>query len=266
MSPGNRKPPEKTEVKGWTVGAAIRNRDFLMSVDVGKLNPDSKLFGAALTLTVRDCPPSAEDWQKLLIRWIDRQRDGGMVRLHWCVEMQRRGVPHLHCAIWFPRLFRISGKDMPGAAAALYAVQDWLELTEAYRTSGKGQDCREISNAAGWFEYLAKHASRGTAHYQRIREALPEGWQKTGRLWGKRGDWPVDEPLEVTLNEHQAFKLRRYVQRYYLSRVGNRGRAVSYGRRMRKSNDPNRSRLIKYALWMPQSVATRLLQHLATET
>ncbi|MFO5973161.1 hypothetical protein, partial [Pseudomonas aeruginosa] len=57
---------------------------------------------AALTPTVRDCPPTSDDWHRLLKAWAMRMQRAGMIRLHWVTEWQRRGVPHLHCAIWFP--------------------------------------------------------------------------------------------------------------------------------------------------------------------
>ncbi|WP_425527867.1 rolling circle replication-associated protein, partial [Xylella fastidiosa] len=57
--------------------------------------------GLALTLTVRDCPATAQEWQRMRRAWEKRMKRAGMIRVHWVTEWQRRGVPHLHCAIWF---------------------------------------------------------------------------------------------------------------------------------------------------------------------
>ena len=67
-------------------------------------------------------------------------------------------------------------------------VDDWLEISSRYRSGLSGQDCKPIDGVLGWLRYLGKHASRGAAHYQ--RSGHPEGWEKTGRLWGHVGDWP----------------------------------------------------------------------------
>ena len=60
-------------------GATRRNTEFLMSVRTDQLTG----AGVAITLTVRDCPPSAEDWHKLRRAWEKRMVRAGMVRLHW---------------------------------------------------------------------------------------------------------------------------------------------------------------------------------------
>ncbi|MFO5759614.1 hypothetical protein ACLBQR_30010, partial [Klebsiella pneumoniae] len=105
--------------------------------------------GVALTLTLRDCPPTADDWHKLRRAWEKRMVRAGMVRLHWVTEWQRRGVPHLHCALWFEDRYDIA-----------CAVDHWVAVASAYGAGHRGQHGRIIDGPVGWFQYLAKHAAR----------------------------------------------------------------------------------------------------------
>lgn len=159
------------DVQGWSEGATRRNTEFLMSVRTDQLTG----AGVALTLTLRDCPPTADDWHKLRRAWEKRMVRAGMVRLHWVTEWQRRGVPHLHCAIWFP-----------DAYDTITPTRAWVEVASAYGAGLRGQHARIIDGPVGWFQYLAKHAARGVKHYQRTADSIPEGWQKRPGACGEK--------------------------------------------------------------------------------
>lgn len=51
-------------------------------------------------LTLRHCPPTSDDWTRLVKVLQQRLRRAGLLRWHWVVEWQRRGVPHLHLAVY----------------------------------------------------------------------------------------------------------------------------------------------------------------------
>src|SRR5690606_34001000 len=198
---------KRGEVEGWSLGATRRNTEFLMSVDEKRLTG----AGVALTLTLRDCPATPEEWHRLRRAWIERMRRAGMIRLHWVTEWQRRGVPHLHCAIWFAEGYEIHT-----------ACRAWVELASAYGAGDRGQHGRMIDGPIGWFQYLAKHASRGVKHYQRSGDNIPEAWQsKTGRVWGKSGDWPTVAPRQFGLEDQTGdggyFRLRRMVRAWRIA-------------------------------------------------
>lgn len=89
-------------------------------------------------------------------------------------QWQRRGVPHLHCAIWFP-----------DAYDTITPTRAWVEVASAYGAGLRGQHARIIDGPVGWFQYLAKHAARGVKHYQRTADSIPEGWQKDRARVGK---------------------------------------------------------------------------------
>lgn len=178
---------KRGEVQGWSVGATRRNMAFLMSV----VEADLTGAGVAFTLTVRDCPETPDEWHRLRRAFDARLRRAGMVRMHWVTEWQRRGVPHLHGVVWFPQVFD------------LYAVTEaWISVAGGLGALPRGQHVMPINDAIGWFQYLSKHASRGVKHYQRSMENIPAAWQeKTGRVWGKVGQWPVREAIRVNLQD-----------------------------------------------------------------
>ena len=244
------------EVRGWSEGAARRNTEFLMSVIETRLHG----YGVALTLTVRDCPPNAREWHRLRRAWIDRMRRAGMIRLHWVTEWQRRGVPHLHGAVWFPDAYR-----------TLDVIDAWVAVAAAYGASHRGQHARPIDGPIGWFQYLSKHAARGVAHYQRTSENIPEGWQKkTGRVWGKSGDWPVRDAVEFHLEDQRGdggwFAFRRLVRSWRKADAraeGSRHR-IAQARRMLKCSDRSLSRVYGVSEWISQDLTAALLENLAS--
>lgn len=192
----SRTPPVRTACTGWSADAARRNRAWLRSIDerhVYHTADGEVLVGYTLTLTVRDCPPTAADWHAVRRRFVKRLERAGMVRLHWVVEWQRRGVPHLHGIAFFPE----SGL---GAVEADALVDHWCAAAAAYGTRPGAQCVRPVTDMVGWGKYLAKHGARGVAHYQRSADSIPAGWAAgTGRVWGHVaspgfGDWPLQAP------------------------------------------------------------------------
>ncbi|WP_230950300.1 rolling circle replication-associated protein [Xylella fastidiosa] len=246
------------EVQGWSPGAVRRNTEFLMCVREDKLTG----AGLALTLTVRDCPATAGEWQSMRRAWEKRMKRAGMVRVHWVTEWQRRGVPHLHCAIWFSgTVYDIS-----------LCVDAWLAVASSCGAGLRGQHARIIDGVVGWFQYVSKHAARGVRHYQRCSENLPEGWKGlTGRVWGKVGDWPVRPGLRIDVQDHRHggdggwFVYRRLVRSWRVSdarRAGDRCRLRS-ARRMLTCSDTSRSRAIGFMEWVPLEVQMAFCAHLA---
>ncbi|HHA2514910.1 TPA: replication protein [Stenotrophomonas maltophilia] len=243
------------DVQGWSEGATRRNTEFLMSVRTDQLTG----AGVALTLTVRDCPPTSDDWHRLLKAWAMRMQRAGMIRLHWVTEWQRRGVPHLHCAIWFP-----------DAYDTITPTRAWVEVASAYGAGLRGQHARIIDGPVGWFQYLAKHAARGVKHYQRTADSIPEGWQKkTGRVWGKWGHWPVQEKVRINLQDQHGdggwFAYRRLVRSWRLADARSAGDAyrIRSARAMLQCPDQVRARLIGYSEWMPYEVQMALIGNVA---
>lgn len=248
-------------ITGWSPAAVRRHKKWLYSVEAGQLIGQ----GEAVTLTLRDCPESADAWAVLLQQLFRALREAGMVRWHWVVEWQRRGVPHVHMAIYAP-------EQAPALSRpSLVAMGAWLRIAERYGALPGGQFATEITGPVGWLKYLSKHASRGVAHYQ--RQGKPVGWEKTGRLWGYGGEWPLAEPLEGVLDTREMWRVRRMVQRYAIAQARSAALhyrhldpaksaaawdSVAWLRQMRKSPDRGASSVRGVSEWVPGPVFVRM--------
>lgn len=248
------------DVSGWSTGATRRNTQFLMSIREAELTG----AGFAVTLTLRDCPPTAADWHRIRKAWTMRMQRCGMIRLHWVTEWQRRGVPHLHCAIWF-------AEGCPLSVARYWCIEHWLAVAhELYGAGNKGQFIHPITGPVGWFQYLSKHAARGVSHYQRSAANMPEGWKtKTGRVWGKWGEWPVQEEVKIHLQDQLGdggwFAYRRLCRSWRVSDSRSSGDAyrIRSARAMLSCPDRSRARVIGVMEWIPYEVQMGFLANLA---
>lgn len=158
------------DVQGWSEGATRRNTEFLMSVRTDQLTG----AGVALTLTLRDCPPTADDWHKLRRAWEKR-----MVRPVW---FGSTGSPSGSVAA-SRTCIAPSGFPTPTTPSPRPA-HGWKWPAPTARASVVSI-ARIIDGPVGWFQYLAKHAARGVKHYQRTADSIPEGWQKDRARVGK---------------------------------------------------------------------------------
>ena len=247
---------KRQEVEGWTDASTRRNTRFLYSVDERKLTG----AGFALSLTIRDCPPTAADWMKVREQFFKRLRRMGMERTHWLTEWQRRGVPHMHCAIWF-ELDENGWPPMPSDVA-----RHWVECASAFGAGVRGQHIEPITDSVGWFKYLSKHAVRGLGHYQRSPENIPPGWKKTGRMWGHLGNWDTIDPVRYTFDMATFWAYRRMVQRWRLADArasGDRHRLRS-ARRMLQSSDRFAGSVRGVGEWIGTDQTQGFLRHLAS--
>lgn len=258
MGSGGNLHPVKTirgEIMGWTVGAVRRHTTWLYSVETEALDG----FGWAPTLTLRDCPSTADEWARLRKTYLQALRDSGLlVRGHWVVEWQARKVPHLHLAVYL-------SEDIGQSAAWLLFVGTWLRLTEALGSGPGGQHLAPIIDATGWEKYLSKHAARGVAHYQ--REGKPPGWDRAGRLWGHVGDWPTPEPIEGPVTPDEFYRYRRLLRSWRVARAreafaAGKGSAwaIAHARTMLRCSDRKVARFRGVSEWIPQESALRLLE------
>lgn len=247
---------KRSTVEGWTEASTRRNTRFLYSVDERKLTG----HGFGLSLTVRDCPPTGDDWKQLRERFVKRLRRMGMIRMHWLTEWQRRGCPHMHAAVWFDDGLR--DRD-PMAMATI--VTHWVTLASEYGAGRSGQHVAQITDAKGWFQYLSKHAVRGLGHYQRSAEGVPSGWERTGRMWGYLGDWPTISPVRYTLDMPAFWAFRRLVQRwrYADARASGDRYRIRSARRMLQSSNREAGAVRGVSEWIGTDETQHFLRHLA---
>lgn len=252
---GSHERAKRGEVVGWTRAAVRRQTRWLWSIEVEGLTGN----GFALTLTVGDVLPTSEEWGRLRSAWLDRVARLGAIRTHWVVEWQARNFPHLHAAVYFPA----GTGDTMGAQT----VAAWLDLAGWTGARMVGQDCKPISGPLGWLKYLSKHAARGVEHYQ--RQGHPVGWEKTGRLWGHGGDWPVELPIEAILTNAEFYRLRRLIRSWRVAEARaaalrwenpkHRWARLVYARRLLRCPDRQLSRFRGGGEWIPQDVLLRLV-------
>lgn len=198
----NHKRALRGETSGWSESSSRSNTRFLYSVVPDQLTG----YGYAFTFTVKDLPPTPSDWEKLRRKFIERLRRMGFIRLHWLTEWQRRGVPHLHGSVYFEK--PLTTEQYLGLS------QHWVDSAKEFNATIQGQNVKEITSALGWLEYLSKHAARGIWHYQ--RNGKPESWDKTGRMWGKSGDWPTRvTEAEISMSDYH--RLRRMCRSWRIS-------------------------------------------------
>lgn len=244
-------------VKGWTKETVRRHTKWLYSVDIAQLDG----HGVALTVTMRDCPESSDAFHRLRRTFFDRLSRMDLTRMHWVIEWQRRGVPHMHLALYFDR--ELTGVEQ-------FALkQHWLDVCEPYGATLGAQYLLPITGPSGWLQYLSKHAARGAAHYQ--RSGKPSGWEKTGRLWGHQGSWPVEEALSFDVPREGYFQFRRLVRQWRLADARmesdevTRRRRIRAARRMLASNDRTMSEVRGISEWIPQDQLVLFLGVLAAQ-
>lgn len=177
--------------------------------------------------------------------------------IHWVIEWQRRGVPHLHASLFF---------DDPPIDIQQRIVSHWLALFGVYGSGRGGQHIQYIHGALGWAQYTSKHAQRGLGHYQRSPENVPADWLgKTGRMWGKRGNWPVIEPMKMQIPDDVFYRFRRSLRSWRKAdaRASGCRFRIRSARRMLNCNDPKLSAVRGCSEWMQQTIVSELLVYFA---
>jgi hypothetical protein len=254
MAGNNPSPAKRDVIKGWSSASVRRHTKWLYSIDAPRLDGE----GFALTLTMKHTPESADAFHSARRAWIKRIERLGASRVHWVIEWQRRGTPHIHAAVYFP-------EGVADANTPVRMLLHWIAVAEQWGAGPRGQYFDTISGPLGWLKYLSKHASRGVKHYQRM--GAPVGWERTGRLWGHTGEWPADEPMRFDMSREAYWRLRRLVRSWRVAdarQSGDRSRIV-YARRMLQSSDPKLSAVRGVSDWVPEHVAVEFVSLLVSQ-
>lgn len=200
VKPSEHMRAKRKETKGWTTKVSSSLKKWFYSIPIDTLNG----HGYSFTLTLKDCPDSSDDWALMRNAYIKRLFRTDCIRLQWITEWQRRGVPHLHGVAYF---------ETEKEASLL--INHWVDVAKKHSPAPWAQDVKPIHDISGWLNYLAKHAARGASHYQRSADSIPEGWLKTGRMWGYRGDWIQQEAMKFSIDQQGFNQFRRIVKNYY---------------------------------------------------
>ena len=249
QSPTSKTIPTRSECTGWSRSISRRNTDFLLSVDAEHLTGT----GYALSLTIRDCPPTPQAWHATRRKFVERLRRSGMIRLHWLTEWQRRGCPHLHAAVW-----------LSDCTDPREIIRHWRQSAKGLHAGPFSQDAKLITGVVGWFEYLAKHAARSVSNYQRSPENIPSEWGgKTGRMWGHLGDWPTSEQKQIEAPARVESQYRRLMVRYQMGKARrqlDRERFLYFRRYLSKAPQETSRAAALPRLWIPEEDQWALLR------
>lgn len=250
---------KRDSVTGWTDRSTRSNTRFLYSVDERELDG----FGFALSLTVKEAPATSADWHKARKAFLLRLNRMGMIRGHWLTEWQRRGVPHMHAAVWFDR-----GLSDRHPYAPQVIRGHWLAVAEAFGAGPRGQHIALITDSVGWFQYLSKHAVRGLKHYQRNTENMPAGWETTGRMWGHVGDWPLQDPVTFQIDNAGRAAYRRILRGWRRADARSAGEGskdrIRSARTMLRCNSRELSSVLGNSEWFSQELNDQVMHNLAT--
>lgn len=255
--------------QGWTPGAARRNDRFLQSIDFGSLSGEPW----ALTLTIPSADagkghvPDSAEFHAMLQAMVKRLRRLGAIRWHWVIEMTRAKTPHVHLSVWF-------SEAAPDRELRIRMAWGKIALRHGIEVSQRAQ-CVKRMTSVGWAQYTSKHGARGVKHYQRERQALPEGWRdRPGRMWGYGGDWPSPaerQPLRRELGQRAFWRYRRLVRAWCLSnarRTTNdrlRARYIRQARHMLACSHRKLSPVKPINVWVPESVSRAFLSMLEAD-
>ena len=266
-------PPERTATKGWTVNVARRNEQRLQQVDFDAVDG----FPAFVTLTMPSqqmSDVSAAMFHGWLKSWLRFMKRHGMNHYYWILEFQASGNPHLHVLTWIDH--------EPEPLETYKALRSWVGILDKSGVGARiqGQIWEQIdvggeitvdgekvpAHPERVLMYLAKHAARGVAHYQRQIANMPEDWQyRSGRVWGHDRGLPLREQQDVECDYPTFHRFRRLVRRWRLAEAraikdhDRRRQAIVQARRSLRCARRDVSPYRGVSAWLPADVASQLL-------
>ncbi|MCO6473710.1 MAG: hypothetical protein J5I57_08270 [Melioribacteraceae bacterium] len=173
-----------------------------MMLKLSKFNYDyyeTKLF---LTCTFRNIfPTSKTETKQYLLSLIKRiERIDKDVALVWRVEKQKRGAPHFHFILCFPKFY--NGKEKRELSKKLKNA--WGDLTHhinkyAYTLAS---DVRELNSNIKTFNYISKYSSKVDDENAQYR---------LGRIWGIRGNVKEFDEIQFEVSQYFADELKRMI-------------------------------------------------------
>lgn len=265
-------PPERTNTKGWTPNVARRNEQRLQQIDFDAID-GTPAFVTLTTPSQQMEDVSAAMFHGWLKRWLQYMKRHGMLHYYWILEFQGSGNPHVHILVWIDHEFDVLEQyraliswvnmlDKSNIGARLQA-QVWEPIDVGGEIVVDGE--RVPAHPERVLMYLAKHAARGVAHYQRRIENMPDDWQyRSGRVWGHDRGLPLREQDDFECSYKEFWAYRRLVRRWRLSEANaitdpeRKRAAVVQARRMLRCSRPDVSPFRGVSAWVPESVAKQL--------
>lgn len=266
-------PPERTATRGWTANVARRNEQRLQQIDFDGIEG----FPAFVTLTMPSQQMgdvSAAMFHGWLKSWLRYMKRHGLVHYYWILEFQASGNPHIHVLSWldhdwdaleqFKALRSWVGILNKSGVGARIQGQIWEGIDVGGELVVDGEPVPAHPERV--LMYLAKHAARGVAHYQRQISNMPEDWQyRSGRVWGHDRGLPLRAQQDFETDYSTFWTFRRLVRRWRCSEArgikdaDRRRQAISQARRSLRCSRRDVSPYRGVSAWLPASVASQLL-------
>lgn len=165
---------KRGKIRGWSAGSVRRLRETLLSRHV----PDSQVVGVTFTLPwKKDVPHIDEVFRAIMERFrVAFSRAYPKSAAIYRIELQKRGMPHLHCIMSFA-----PGESYDkGKLLLLWWKNGFQDLRDGSMDGfiKYGVKCEIMgSNVVRLVQYLCDHASK--------RKQAQLGWK--GRQWGVIG-------------------------------------------------------------------------------
>ncbi len=260
--------------RGWTREVARRNEKRLQEIDFDAI--DGAPAFVTLTMPASQMGDvSAAMFHLWLTKWLMYAKRHGMRHYFWILEFQASGNPHLHVIVWVEPLpdavgavgwlkFWVRVLNKSGVLARIQA-QCWEPIDLAAEVAVDGETVPARPERV--LMYLAKHAARGVAHYQRRLDNMPEDWEySSGRVWGHDRGLPLRESERVEVDYRTFHRFRRLVRAWRKAQAtairddSRRREAIVQARRMLRWANPAESPFRGVSAWIPASVASLLLE------
>lgn len=185
-------------VEGLSAKSIKRLRDYLLEYTV---------LGATRVAVTYTLPSNVttDVWYAIIKRWRQRLIRSG-VALVWRIELQRRGVPHLHCIAYITSSSQLSDLWLSWFLAGESVDDDGLPMIYHDGWLLYGVAMRYVTSST-WYAYLAAHTAK--------RKIDQLGWM--GRHWGvvnrQRFEHVGGQPY--ILSDFVLVRLARVIRRRY---------------------------------------------------
>lgn len=198
-------------IRGWSRASVRRLRDTLWSKSI----PDSVIVGVTLTVPWKEenfkvCDEFKSALNRLALMFKRRFPSSAFV---YRVELQKRGMPHLHAIVYFAT----SDYGSVSSAKDWFTLQWWKSFKDVHGGSVEdyfkhGVDCKPLDDSPlRLMRYLCDHASK--------RKQEQMGWK--GRQWGVIGSSRLSSLPEIRLPDFPTARSEGYFWRLL-------GRVCSY--------------------------------------
>lgn len=259
--------------RGWTREVARRNEKRLQQIDFDAIDGAPAFVTLTMPASQMDVI-SAAIFHCWMARWLQYAKRHGMRHYFWILEFQASGNPHLHLIVWVD--------PFPDAVGAVGWLKSWVRILNNSGVLARIQaQCWEPIDLGGEvvvdgervpahpervLMYLAKHAARGVAHYQRRLDNMPEEWEySSGRVWGHDRGLPLRASERIEVDYRTFHRFRRLVRAWRrveaaaVKDADRRRKAVTQARGMLRCGNRAESPFRGVSAWIPASVASSLL-------